>query len=398
VLGAALLTRAVLPVSAAIVLASCDDAAGERAGASLSGAQAVDPFAAQPDFFPLGVYFQSPRLAPEWAKLGINMIAPANGALTRDTLARMDSLGMVVGGRISDFVNFAGSRETVPFMVAEDEPDNAQAKEDGSFGPCLSPEELAAESSRLRARSSGMPVLRNFGRGVVEPHWVGRGACAGRTDDYYPAAIASADIVSFDHYPVLEGTGLERVAQGARNLRAYIAKAGGGQAQWGVIEVSAIKGGRAPTPAEVRSMAWMQIINGAKGLIFFPWHVGEDGERIREDALFADPAAVAGLKALTAEITALSPVLKAGADIRARVESSQPHSAIARRYRGDAYVFIVNESSQAADVAVSLDGIERAARPEALGSARQPQLSGSRLLDRLEPYEPKIYRMTGIGT
>jgi hypothetical protein len=378
---------------AAIALAGC----GEHAGVGAAKVDAVDPFADRPDFFPLGVFFQSPHLAQQWASVGINMIAPANGTLTRDTLAKLRKLDMVAGGSINDDVSLADSGNTLAFFVARDEPDNAQPTGEGGLGPCLTPQELAEETAKLKAMGGGRPVLRNFGRGMVDPAWEGRGECAGKSDSYYPAAIASADIVSFDHYPVANGTGLEQVAVGARKLRSYIARGVGHQVQWGVIEVSAIKGGRAPTPAEVRSMAWMQIINGATGLIFFPWQVGEKGERIREDAVFADPAAVEGLAALTAEISALSPVIKGGARIAAKVDSSRPHSAMARKFGERTYVFVVNESPAPAEIAVSLEGLAGGVA-DVVGTDVTLAISGSTLTDRLGPYEPKIYRIAGTRT
>jgi hypothetical protein len=90
-------------------------------------------------------------------------------------------------------------------------------------------------------------------------------------------------------------------------------------------------------------MAWMHVINGARGLIFFPWQVGEKGERIREDAAFLNPDVIAGLKALTSEISGLSPAIKSPEDVSFAVKSPEKYSAMARLYKGDAYVFVVSE-------------------------------------------------------
>lgn len=392
------LRSAMLPALAASTLVGCGFAGDAPAGGSAARLQATDPFAARPDFFPLGVYLQSPHLARQWAEVGINMIAPVNGHLTLDIITQLRALGMVAGGKVSEAVPLDLSGETLAFFVAEDEPDNAKLGTDGLFGPCRTHDQLDEESARLRKLGGNRPIMRNFGRGMVDHSWVGRGECAGQGESYYSAAIASADIVSFDHYPVAHGAPLEQVAQGARRLRTYIEQAGGGQAQWGIIEVSAIFGERQPTPDEVRSMAWMQIINGARGLVFFPWQVGKKGERIREDALFLNPEAVSGLTALTAEITGHSAVIKAGEVATALVESVQPHSAIARIHDGDAYLFIVNESPQTAGVTFAVEGFEGESATVMGRAAPAPALSGGRFADQLEGYEARIYRISGTRT
>ena len=392
------LRRSVLPAVAAGALAGCGLASDAPADSGAARVRAVDPFAQRPDFFPLGVYLQSPQLAEQWRAVGVNMIAPVNGHLTLDTLSRLAALGMVAGGKASDALPLDLAGETLAFLVAEDEPDNAQPAKDGSYGPCRSHGELDAEATHLRKVGGGRPILRNFGRGLADPAWPGRGKCTGQEDSYYPAAIASADIVSFDDYPVAHGAPLEEVAQGARRLRGYVEQAGGGQVQWGIIEVSAIFGGRQPSPEEIRSMAWMHIINGARGLVFFPWQVGEKGERIREDALFQSPSAVEGLTALTAEISGLSPVIKAGRVAAALVECDRPHSAMARVYRGDAYVFIVNESPQPAEVTFGVKDFAGGTISVVGGAQGAPEASGGRFADRLAGYEAKIYRISGTRT
>lgn len=384
----------VLPLVAAFTLAGCGLFSEAGADGDAAPRRAVDPFAQQAEFFPLGAFYQSPHLAEKWREVGINILTPVNGRLTLDNLTYLKSLGMFAGGKADDKVPLEASGKTLAFMVAEDEPDNAKRKADGTWGPCRSVEELDAEAVRLRQVGGGRPILRNFGRSMAEPFWKGRGQCFGLDEDYYPFAIASADIVAFDHYPVAAEKPLEQVAEGARRLRSYIEQAGGGQAQWGIIEVSAILGGRHPTGAEMRTMAWMHIINGATGLVFFPWQVAE-GVRIREDALFADPAAVSGLRALTAEITGLAAVIKSTQAARVQVESKLPHSVMGRLDRGEAYVFIVNESPQAGAVTVSVAGFEGGSVAVVGNSAAAPSSSDKGFADKLEGYEVKIYRISG---
>lgn len=383
-----------LPIVAACTLAGCgllSEAAPDGDGVPR---RAVDPFAQQAEFFPLGAFYQSPHLAEKWRALGINILTPVNGRLTLDNLTYLKSLDMFAGGKADDKVPLEASGKTLAFMVAEDEPDTAKRKDDGTWGPCRSVEELDAEAARLREVGGGRPILRNFSRAMADPFWKGRGQCFGLDEDYYPFAIASADIVAFDHYPVASEKPLEQVAEGARRLRSYIEQAGGGQAQWGIIEVSAIVGGRYPTGAEMRTMAWMHIINGATGLIFFPWQVAE-GTRIREDALFGDPAAVTGLRALTQEISGLAGVIKSSQPAPVKVDSKLPHSVMGRLYRGDAYVFIVNESPEAGAIDISVAGFKSASVVPAGATTGVPTPSDKGFTDTLGGYEVKIYRISG---
>lgn len=384
-------TRTVLNTLAALALSGCGIVANDQSNDAAKAVTVTDPFSARPDFFPLGVYLQSAQRAEQWSKIGINLISQANGYLTLDDIKRIEALGMVVGGNAADLVPLDASGATLPFFVTADEPDNAQLQADGTYGPCVTPVALREESESLRKLSGGRPILRNFGRGIVEPDWVGRGKCAGSRDDYYPDAIASVDIVSFDFYPVMGNDRLEKVADGARQLRSYIQKAGGKQAQWGIIEVSAVKGGAAPTPSQIRSMAWMHIINGARGLIFFPWQVGEKGERIREDAVFLNPDAVEGLKALTTEISGLSSAIKSPEDVSFAVKSAEKYSAMARLYKGDAYVFVVNESAKGAKIEVELPDFP-AASVDIVGTGSSAYRDGSKFTDDLNAYDARIYR------
>lgn len=376
---------------AALVLAGCNMAGNDTSADAGKAFVATDPFSSKPDFFPLGVYLQSAQRAEQWSQIGINMISPANGYLTFDDIKRIEALGMVVGGNAADLVPLDRSGAALPFFVTVDEPDNAQLQADGTYGPCVTPAALREESASLRKLSGGRPILRNFGRGIVEPDWVGRGKCAGSRYDYYPDAIASVDIASFDFYPVMGNDRLEKVADGARQLRSYIQKADGKQAQWGIVEVSAIKGGPTPTPLQIRSMAWMHVINGARGLIFFPWQVGEKGERIREDAAFLNPDVIAGLKALTSEISGLSSAIKSPEDVSFAVKSPEKYSAMARLYKGDAYVFVVSESAKGAKIEVELRDFP-AESVDIVGTGSSAQRDGPKFTDDLNAYDVRIYR------
>jgi hypothetical protein len=76
---------------------------------------------------------------------------------------------------------------------------------------------------------------------------------------------------------------------------------------WNCIECKAILSPkRKPTPHQVRAEAWMSLIHGSRGLIFF---VHQFEPVFREAALLADPEMLAAVTALNRQIAGLAPVL-----------------------------------------------------------------------------------------
>lgn len=296
------------------------------------------------DYFPLGIFFQQPTRLDQYRAIGINLWMRPNGEMSVADLERFRQAGVRVIPALSEGFPVDHAGETVIAWALPGEPDNARLQPDGSWGACASPEEISKEAERVRTLDSTRPLFLNFGRGVALPDWVGRGSCKGNHEDWYPAAMAAVDIVSFDVYPVFDGDGqLELVAKGMRNLGRWAERSGGRKTLWAAIEVSAIGGGNPPTPSQVRSQVWMAIINGARGIFYFPWQVGKGGQRIREDALFAHPDLVAGLATINAEVSARARVLNTGRPLPVKVRGKA--SAAAFGLAGRTYVFAVSEAA-----------------------------------------------------
>lgn len=324
----------------------------------------------------------------------MNMLMPVNGYLTQSDMAKLKAEGVTVAVRDHDALPPEALEMGVPFAYAADEPDNAQRGEDGGFLPCLSPEEQAEEAAALRAKFN-RPVFRNFGRGMVKPEWAGRGSCQGMTDDYYLASIASADVVAFDYYPVTSDEGrLERVAEGTRALGRYITLGGGGQTQWTIIEAAQNPDGVFASPDQIRSMVWMSITNGARGIVFFPWQVTMKGERVREDGSFAIPGLAAGLRSITGEVQALAPVIKGGAPVALEPISSAPISSAAFRKEDDLFIFAVSERADPAEVRFSLP-FSGGGTAQVLGEASTIALTDTGLSDRIDGYGVRLYLIAG---
>jgi hypothetical protein len=179
-------------------------------------------FPTDPSFFPIGVWNQSPANAQEFKALGINTYIALWQGPTEDQLATLAKNNMLTIAAQNDTAIASANRNVLKGWMLEDEPDNAQPNGQGGYGTCIPAADVAERSRKLKSRDPSRPVLINFGAGVADTNWVGRGPC---TSDmkYYDTAIKNADILSFDIYPIaippptVQGK-LEYVAFGVDNL------------------------------------------------------------------------------------------------------------------------------------------------------------------------------------
>ena len=116
---------------------------------------------------------------------------------------------------------------------------------------------------------------------------------------------------------------------------------GGEKTVWNCLECTRIgELDRKPTPHQVRSEAWMSLIHGSRGLIYF---VHQFKPTFREAALLDDPDMVAAVTALNRQITELAPVLKS-VTIRdaATVQSENaevPVALMVKQHENSTYLF-----------------------------------------------------------
>jgi hypothetical protein len=226
-----------------------------------------------------------------------------------------------------------------------DEPDNAQPLEKGAgYGPPIAPEKIVQHYNRLRAADPSRPVMLNLGQGVAWDGWYGRGSRSHHPEDY-PKYLEGSDIVSFDIYPAVhdnpEVAGkLWFVAQGVERLVQW---SDGQRIVWNCLECTRISNpDRKPTRHEVRCEAWMSLIHGSRGLIYF---VHQFKPNFREAALLDDPEMLEGVTALNRQITQLAPVLNSptlrdAVTVQAQ-NSSVPVAVTVRRDKRAIWIFAV---------------------------------------------------------
>ncbi|MGY8825919.1 MAG: hypothetical protein ACKVJG_18620 [Candidatus Latescibacterota bacterium] len=191
------------------------------------------------DYFPIGVWVQSPENAEAYRQIGINTYVGLWKGPTEEQLTQLTDAGLSVICAQNEVGRAHIDDPTIIAWMHGDEPGNAQRQADGSWGGPVPIEEIAANYERLRANDPHRPVWLNLGQGVANDEWGGRAA----QYETYPNYVAASDIVSFDVYPA---SGIRKddgenylwyVAKGVERLRAW---GHDKKTVWNVIETTRI--------------------------------------------------------------------------------------------------------------------------------------------------------------
>ncbi len=383
--------RATFLLAAACLLASV----------AFSGAAAADGRQARPNglpsdpaIFPIGVWLQSPRFAPEYQAIGVNLFVGLNKGPTEDELAELARDGMPAFAEQNDVgLGSPNANMIRGWLLKEDEPDNAQALPSGGWGQCVPAKAVVAETRAIKAKDPTRPVLVSFGRGAADPSWMGRGNCTGDLA-YYGEAAVGADILAFDIYPVSSGYGdeLDYPARGVMRLKAA---AQAGQHVWVIIETT--RGGwrnARVTPAELRSEILLAVTAGADGVIYFA-HEWTGG--FREDGLFRYPEIVRAVRDTNALLMRLAPAINSPT-IEGRVAASGtiPFMTMLKEQGGALYLFAGSTDPKPGSAAFAVQGAGDG-RAEVVGEDRQVPISNGVLRDDFKGYEVHIYRISRGG-
>lgn len=394
------------PISSTVLSAAL--AAALLAGGSVSGSSEGPPAASPPTkwrhgppntpgFFPLGVWLQDPATAERYRQAGFNLYVGLWQGPTEQQLAALKKAGLSV---ICE-QNHVGLRHlddpVIVGWMSGDEPDNAQ-----SWGARLgwsvpvAPSKVVQEYQRMHSADPSRPVLLDLGQGVAWDDWYGRGTRNHHPEDY-PLYLAGCDIASFDIYPVVHPDApvagkLWFVARGVERLVQW---SGGSKEVWNVLECTHNHNpSRKPTPRQVRCEAWMSLIHGSRGLIFF---VHQFKPVFREAALLDDPEMLAAVSALNRQITELAPVLNsptvAGAATVVCDNAAVPVATMLKRHDGTTYLFAVAMRDGATTAAFSLKGLTGAGTVEVLGENRSLGALDGAFNDRFDSWDAHLYRL-----
>jgi hypothetical protein len=366
------------------------------AGTGICGPSAApyeNGFPQGPRFFPIGVWLQPPLSAGEYKVIGINTFVGLWEGPTEAQLAELSKTGLYVVAEQNEVGLNSPNRGIIKGWMQGDEPDNAQSSISGlsRFSPCIPAAEVARRSREIKARDPTRPVYVNFGRGVADPFWYGRGTCTGDIK-YYDAAVEGADIVSFDIYPVGSDTAhvkgrLEYVAEGVTNL---VKRTVPGQSVWTTIETTALDPARPIKQAEVRAEVWMALIRGAQGIVYF---VHEWAGGLREDGIFRHPDVVREVARLDRTITSLAPVLNSpNLPERVDVSSPVPIATLAKKYENALYVFAVAMENRPSTPRLGIPGVQEA-KAAVIDEARDVTIKEGIIEDSFDGYAVHLYKI-----
>jgi hypothetical protein len=349
-------------------------------------------FPNNPNFFPIGVWLQAPVRAPNYKAIGINTFIGLWKGPTAEQLAELAKHEMFVVAGQNDAGLSSVHRRLIKGWLQDDEPDNAQSIGLGLYGTCVPAAEVKRRSQAMKARDPTRPVMINFGQGVANPYWRGRGPCTG-DQKYYDLASEGADILSFDFYPVGAKNAevkdkLEYVEIGVENLKK---RARQGQSVWAILETTALDPQHRPTPGQIRSEVWMALIHGAKGIVYF---VHEFAPNFREDAIFRYPDVVSEVTRTNRLIGNLAPVLNSRSiPGKVTVTSSTPIDTMIKQYENSLYVFAIAMNNSASTARFVMEGVG-SIQAEVINEGRSVAVTKGVLEDAFEGYGVHLYKIT----
>jgi hypothetical protein len=358
---------------------------------AFAGDVQVNGFPTDADFFPIGVWLQSPSRAPEYSAIGINTFVGLHNGPTEQQLALLARHHMFAVAGQNEVALESVNRNTIKAWMQDDEPDNAQPIGLGLYGTCIPATEVTRRTQEIKARDPTRPVMINFGQGVANEFWRGRGPCNG-DQGYYDVAIRGADILSYDIYPVGSDTPqvkgrLEYVARGVTNL---LKRASNGQRVWMALETTALDPTRGPTAAEVRSEVWMALIHGATGIFYF---VHEFKPDFREDAIFRYPDIVAEVTRTNKLIKSLSPALRSpGVSGAITVSSNVPVATMVKVYQDTTYIFAVAMQNAPSTARFAINDLHQTSA-RVIGEDRNLSIAQGSFEDHFEGYGVHLYQL-----
>ena len=351
-------------------------------------------------YFPIAVWLQQPRFAEQYKAIGVNLYIGLWDGPTEAQLDELQEADMPVICNQNDFAlqHLDTYKETIVGWSHGDEPDNAQWNSQTSrYDPCIEPAVIVADYDTWKANDPTRPVYLNFGQGVANVDWIGRGACTGHTE-MYPDYIEGADILSFDIYPVTSDKenvkdNLWYVAEGVKNLRLW---SGGEKPVWSWIETTHINSHDSkPTPSQVKSEVWMALIHGATGIGYFchEWYPS-----FNDHALLSDTQMAQAVSQINSQITELAQVLNSSDlddDLLVATSGDVPVAAMYKSRQNQYYIFAVNMRDETTTAIFDISSVSTtAAQVDVLYEDRHIDTANGTFQDQFSGYAVHRYRLT----
>lgn len=141
------------------------------------------------------------------------------------------------------------------------------------------------------------------------------------------------------------------------------------------------------TPEQLRAMAYLSLVNGARGFLWYPWNDGEEEKK----GLKHHPHLHATVKALTAEIKELAPLLLGQHRRSFSLEGGNIHGIFLADENGR-HLIAVNESPESSSGTIEIPGAPPSTVLKAKSGTSELSLSAGKVNLELGPYEVKHYR------
>jgi len=331
---------------------------------------------------------QNPANAARFQAVGVNHYIGLWQGPTEEQLTGMADAGMHVVCEQAGVWQQHLDNQLIQGWLDAAAPDNAQENPDGSYAPCIPPSVTQAHYTELATADPTRPVTLMLGQGVATPDWVGRGECAGQTEDY-PLYTQAAYILVNYTYPLNNEHPLELVATGIDNLNRYADYAKPILAD---LEASSINGAVRPTPHQLRAEVWMSLIHGAAGVQYFCHQIEPS---FSETDCLDDAATAAALTQINAQLLELAPVLNTQSFGLSPLSSNAnaPVHAVLKKSGAERFVFAVSMADGATTARFPLVGLGTPTSIEVIGEGRYLTPLADSFEDAFEAYGVHLYRL-----
>ena len=312
-------------------------------------------------FFPLGIYHVNPEDYRKVKEAGFNVVQAFISEESLKAAQKNDLflLGVLYPGMklkhdylLDKISKFKNERRILAWYLF-DEPDIWKVE----------PEEIKNACDVLRGIDNLRPIYL-----TVSPK--------GDIGDY----IKSIDILGVDRYPVPE----DDLAAVYDSVKSAKSAAGHDKRVWAIIQAFKKPKRRPPTPVELRAMAYMSVIGGADGVLYYAY--SDPGWKLSDNMQLWDE-----IKNVNSELSSLSGLLLFGKDITSEAHSDS--AGLKLRYlefRSNRMLLAVNSNDIPAKTKIKFKkGLVK--EVEDILGKRVLKVSGDAIEDTFAGYAVKVY-------
>ncbi len=373
------------------------------------------------NFFPIGVWTQSPANAAKYKAMGVNFYYGLWAGPTAEQIAGLKKHDMYVICQLNEYAQKSLLDEKIVVgWMHRDEPDLAHVyprkllkgpkgkqiikekwpeiykeldldnNEYNGWGMGAHPiNDIQADYKRYKKIDTKRPVYLQLSKGVaLNGKLAGRGDRSGKTWEY-PEYIKGSDCVTYDIYPVAYGyhDKLYLTGDGVSALK-----------KWGSDKrplMVAIEAGfgedRLANQAEQRAQIWMSINHGAKGIFWFV-HRWKNKKLLSEKMPLDDPQIGKQVKAINEELHSLAAVInsKERNDLVSAAGANLDLGA--RKHGGATYVFAVERAGKAGSATISIKGLT-SGTAEVINESRTVPVKDGKIVDDFAAWGTHLYKI-----